>query len=383
MSLSRKSYVVILAIAVVASILGLRARSSPELAPADEAEPIALTITVATVQRESWVQAITVSGAVMPWQESVIGAPLSGLRLASIDVDVGDVVGKGQVLARFDDALLRAEVNRLGALLSQAEAQALQASRDAQRAENLRASGALSEQSILASITQAAVAAAAVKSARAELHSKQVELSYTVLRASDDGVISERTATLGAVAESGESLFKLIRRQRLEWRGEVTAGQLKQIRPGQAVELQLPDQTTAAAVIRQTAPTLSGDSRLALVYADIHAGSNARAGMYAAGKIGLGTSAALVVPSSSLVVRDGRSYAFAVAREGDIGRVTTRAVKVGRRQGPFVEIVSGLDEGVDIAETGAGFLSDGDRVRIATSLARHSVLQITDAGASR
>lgn len=380
MSAPRKLYVALLALAAIAPIAGWRigAKDSEQAEASDaESEPAALTITVATVKRESWVEAVTLSGAVTPWQESVIGAPLSGLRLASIDVDVGDVVAKNQVLARFDHALLRAEVNRLDAVLAQAEAQALQATRDAQRAESLRDSGALSEQSILASLTQAEVAAATVKSARAELHAKQVELSYTVLRASDDGVISERTATLGAVVDSGEALFKLIRQQRLEWRGEASAQQLERISKGQAVELLLPDGTSASATIRQSAPTLSADSRMALVYADIHPGSNARAGMYATGKVGLTTSPALVVPSSSVVVRDGRSYAFVVARQCDTGRVTAHAVKAGRRQGPRVEIVSGLSEGMDVADSGAGFLADGDRVRIARPIGRHSTLQPT------
>jgi RND family efflux transporter MFP subunit len=365
-----KSHIAVLALALaaIAVAAGLRMGSSSQPALAMESEPVALTITVATVRRESWVQSVTVSGAVMPWQESVIGAPLSGLRLASIDVDVGDVVRKGQVLARFDAALLRADVNRLSALLSQAEAQATQARRDAQRAESLRATGALSEQSILASITQSEVAAATVKSARAALYAKQVELSYTVLRAPDDGVISERTAALGAMAETSEALFKLIRQQRLEWRGEVSAAQLKGISKGQAVELLLPDGTQATATIRQAAPTLGADSRMALIYADIDSGSNARAGMYATGTIGLAMSPALVVPSSSIVVRDGRSYAFVVDTQGDTARVSANVVKVGRRQGHLVEVISGLEEGTDIAANGAGFLSDGDRVRIARPL---------------
>ena len=341
------------------------AQTAPTHASIAEAETAALTITIATVRRESWVQAISASGSVMPWQEAVIGSQLNGLLLSSLEVDVGDVVSKGQVLARFDDTLLRADAERLSASLSRAEAEAMQASRDAARAESLRGIGALSEQSILASITQSHVAATIVKAAQAELHAKQVELSYTVLRALDDGVISERTATVGTVTETGQALFKLIRQQRLEWRGEVSAAQLGGIGKGQAVELQLPDGATATATVRLVAPTLGADSRMALVYADIHPGSHARAGMYAAGRIGLTESQALVVPSSSIVVRDGRSYAFVVERHGDTGRVNARLVDVGRREGSLVEIVSGLSEGMDVAGNGAGFLTDGDLVRIA------------------
>ena len=359
----------VLAFAATTLVTAVLTKWNPEqIAPAHastaQSEPAALTISVASVKRESWVQAVTASGAVMPWQESVIGAQLNGLLLSSIEIDVGDVVKKEQILARFDDALLRADVERLSASLSRAEAEAVQADRDAKRAESLRGIGALSEQSILASITQSQITAATVKSARAELHAKQVELSYTVLRASDDGVISERTATVGTVTESGQALFKLIRQQRLEWRGEVSASQLAGIKKGQTVALDLPDGASATASVRQVAPTLNADSRMALVYADLHPGSNARAGMYAAGRIGLTESQALVVPSSSIVVRDGRSYAFVVTRNGDMGRINAHAVNVGRREGRFVE-VSGLSEGMDVAENGAGFLADGDLVRIA------------------
>jgi hypothetical protein len=90
--------------------------------------------------------------------------------------------------------------------------------------------------------------------------------------------------------------------------------------------------------------------------------------MYATGKIELAMSPALVVPSSSLVVRDGRSYVFVLARQGDTARVRAQLVNVGRRQGHFIEIVSGVDKDVEVAESGAGFLSDGERVRIASPL---------------
>lgn len=350
-------------------------------------EPVAMTITTATVSRESWVEEVTASGSILPWQESVIGAQIDGLRLAGLSADVGDVVKKGQVLARFDDALLRAEVDRLRAALSQAMALAAQARLDAQRAVQLQPSGALSGQAALSAVTQADVTEAAAASARAELHAKEVELSYAVLRSPDDGIISERLATVGTVLKVGEALFRLIRQQRLEWHGEVSAKQLKDISKGQVVVLQLPDGTAAMATVRQAAPTLGADSRMGLVYADLQQGSNARAGMYASGKIGFGRSSALVVPSASVVVRDGRSYAFVVDHQGDTGRVGARPVGVRRRQGRSVEIVAGdLSEGVDVAVDGAGFLSDGDLVRIVPPAASRSVpVQAIDAidGAGR
>ncbi|MBN6150014.1 efflux RND transporter periplasmic adaptor subunit [Xanthomonas sp. AmX2] len=362
--------------AVLASIVVAQPGPQPPVPhadPAADAAPMAMTITTARAAYQSWRETLRASGAIVPWQESALGAPLGGLRVASVDAQVGDRVRRGQVLARFDDALLQAEAHRLQAALAQAQAQAAQAARDAERAVKLRASGALSEQSILQSLTQAESAAAAVRSAQASLRAKQVEIAYAVLRAPDDGVISERTATLGAVPEQGQPLFRLIRQQRLEWRGEVGARQIAQILPGREVVLALPDGSRAVATVRQAAPTLGTDSRMGLVYADLRPGSGARAGMYVEGEIAQATSAALVVPAAAVVIRDGRSFVFEISAQGGTGKASARAVTVGRRQGRSVEIVSGLREGAHVAELGAGFLADGDRVRIGTNAVASAV----------
>lgn len=370
----RQTGTVLLVLVVVVLVLIVLARRQPPagpeasgsamIAPGSPPAPVAMTVTAAVVTRQSWEDTITATGSVLPWQEAVVGAPLSGLRLSSLEADVGDQVKRGEVLARFDDALLRAEVARLHGDLAQAQAQATAARRDAARAERLRDSGAMSEQSILAALTKSEVAAAAVVAARAAVEAKQVELSHTLLRSPDDGVISARTATLGAVPASGEPLFRLIRQDRLEWRGEVTARQLGDAAVGQRVELSLPDGTVATATVRQVAPSVEIDSRMALIYADVDPGSTARSGMYASGRITRGTRSAVVVPAESVLVRDGRNRVFLLAADGDTGEVKATRVEVGRRQSGLVEIIDGVAPGTRIVEGGAAFLADGDRVRV-------------------
>ena len=73
-----------------------------------------------------------------------------------------------------------------------------------------------------------------VAAAEARLASKRLQLTYATVVAPDAGVVSARTATLGAVASVGQELFRLIRGNRLEWRAEVTASELARIRPGMA-----------------------------------------------------------------------------------------------------------------------------------------------------
>lgn len=341
-----------------------RGRAAEAATVADAAPLGMLSITTAKARQVQWQEQVLASGAIVPWQEASLASPLSGLRVASVEADVGDLVSKGQVLARLDDAVLRADVQRLRAALAQALALHAQARRDSERAVALRASKFLSEQAILQATTREDTAAADVRVAQAALAAKQIDLANTVLRAPDAGVISARTATPGGVPQEGEALFTLIRQQRLEWRGEVTAAQLSTIARSQTVRLALPDGTYAEALVRQSSPALGTDSRLGLVYADIRSGSTARAGMYVEGRIGGETTPAVTLPAASVVVRDGRSCVFVLQALGARNKVVLRQVAVRRRQGALVEIVAGVSAGDVVAYEGAAFLADGDQVRI-------------------
>jgi RND family efflux transporter MFP subunit len=325
-------------------------RAQPASPPQAAVPAPALTVSTATPQRSVWSATLAASGAVAPWQEASIGAQIGGYQLIDVRVNVGDHVKKGQLLAKFDPALLLADQAQLQANFDQVEA-------NRKRAETLGSGGVLSAQDLLQARTLA-------KTAAAQLASKQLQLRYTEVPAPDDGTISSRTATLGAVASVGQELFRLIRQDRLEWRGELTARQLAQIQPGQEVMLTLPDGTVATARVRQTAPALDSQSRLGVVYADITPGKYARAGMYADGRVVLRESPALTVPAESVVIRDGRSYVATVTEVAGVPRVRMQAVTVGRRQGGDAEITQGINDDDQVIMQGAGFLNDGDVVRL-------------------
>src|SRR3546814_15392851 len=86
--------------------------------------------------------------------------------------------------------------------------------------------------------------------------------------------------------------------------------------------------------------------------------------MYAHGRIEMAEKPAIIVPAQSVVIRDGRNYVLKIARP-EATRVSLQAVTIGRRRGDEVEIVSGLAEGARVVVQGAGFLNDGDVVRLA------------------
>jgi RND family efflux transporter MFP subunit len=323
-----------------------------------------LSVHTVVARSQQWPATIEASGNIVPWEEMIVGAQVDGQPLVELRANVGDRVTSGEVLARFDTAMLRAEVRRLRAEVAQAEAEVTQANAERDRAVQLVDSGAVSRQDVLQRVTAAHVAAARLSASRAQLSARELDVRRADVIAPDDGTVSARNALAGMVGTAGLELFRIIRRDRLEWRGELAALQLARVRIGQMVLLSLPNGTKAHARIRQLAPAMNMQTRLATVYADIEPGDAAHAGTYVSGRIFLGESAALVVPASSLVVRDGYSLAFKVSFEGPEARVAQQAVEVGRRIGAAVEILSGLREGDRVVGQGAGFLEDGDRVRV-------------------
>ena len=197
----------------------------------------ALTVTTTQPQRTSVPQRLSANGNVAAWQEASVGAESNGLRLTAVNVNVGDVVKAGQVLATFAADTVQADVAQARASVMEAEANAAEAAANAERARGLQASGALSQQQIQQYTTAEQTAKARVEAARAQLNAQQLRLKHTQVLAPDSGVISARTATVGAVVGSGTELFRMVRKGRLEWRAEVTQAELARIRPGAKVQV--------------------------------------------------------------------------------------------------------------------------------------------------
>ncbi len=324
----------------------------------------ALTVTSATVQSRDWPQVIEANGSIAAWQEASVGTVVGGLRVSDVLVDVGDVVVRGQALVRFDLDTVRAAQAALQADLSQARAAAARADAEFARAQELHDGGAVSEQDLLQAKTQAATTHAQVAAAEAHLEAQDLQLKQAVIVAPDAGVIASRSVGLGAVEPAGQELFRLIRRNRLQWQGEVTAAQVSSVHAGQLVRIVLPDGSSATGHVSRIAPSMNAQTRLGAVFADIDTGSSARAGMFAAAHIELPSSPARVVPAVSVLVRDGRDVVAAIETGRDGPVVSIRRVTVGRRLGNEVEITEGLNSGARVVARGANFLDEGDLVNL-------------------
>ncbi|HVZ47093.1 MAG TPA: efflux RND transporter periplasmic adaptor subunit [Ramlibacter sp.] len=327
----------------------------------------ALTVTTTTPEHTMLSVTLEANGNLAAWQEASVGADTNGLRIAEVRVNVGDRVHRGQVLATFSADTVRAELSQARASLVEAEANAADAAGNAQRARSLQTTGALSQSQINQYLTAEKTAQARVQAARAAFEAQQVRLAQATVRSPDDGIISSRTATVGSVVNSGTELFRLIRKGRLEWRAEVTSAELGKLTTGTRAIVTAASGARLEGRVRTIGPTVDPANRIALVYVDVlplpgPAAGSARAGMFAHGEFDLGSVPALTVPQQSVAVREGFSYVFRVNPDH---RVTQVKVQIGRIAGDRLEVTSGLAADARIAATGAGFLNDGDVVRIA------------------
>ena len=351
-----------LIVTAVVPVQAARAADAPKAANAPRA---ALTVTVVQPRMSSLPLRINANGNVSAWQEASIGTESNGLRLQNVLVNVGDVVKRNQVLATFASQTVLAEAAQARAVLAEAEATLAEAAANAQRARELQTSGALSTQQISQYVTAERTAQARLEAQGAMSKMVQLRLAQTKVLAPDNGVISARSATVGAVLPAGQELFRMIRQGRLEWRAEVASSELAMLRPGMSV-LVTPASAEADAPaikgrVRVVAPMVDPQSRNGLVYVDLVEPGTARAGMYARGEFDIGMAQGLTLPQTALQLRDGFSY---VLRVGSDSKVTETKVKTGRRTGDRVEISAGLDATTRVVASGGGFLADGDTVRV-------------------
>ncbi|MBU0782565.1 MAG: efflux RND transporter periplasmic adaptor subunit [Gammaproteobacteria bacterium] len=322
-----------------------------------------LSVELVAVEQKTMPVKLAVNGSLAAWQEAIIGSQLSGVRIDSLRVEVGDTVKKGQTLAVFDQETVKADLAQARAGVAEAQALYDQANLNADMIRNITDQGAVSAQERNQTIAAEKSAQARLMSAKALQTQQEIRLRNTTVTALDDGVISSRSATLGAVPNPGQELFRLVRQQRLEWQAEVTDSELGRIKEGMLVTVFNGSQAFKGNV-RTISPLINAQSRSGMVYVDV---ANAYAkglkpGMYLRGEFDLGEQVATVIPQTSVIERDGFTYAFTLDEK--TSQVQRIKLQVNKAQGDYIEVLDGLKPGQKVVKSGVAFLAHGDFVKV-------------------
>lgn len=341
------------------ALLALAACSKPKEPP--RGPQASQTVTVQAVSLVNVARQVTASGDIVAWNEVVVGAETGGLTAIQVLVDEGAWVRQGQPLVRMNDDLLRAQVRQQEAGLAAARATLAQADAALARARELRERGYLAQAGLDGAVASQATAAAQMAAAEAALSEIRTRLGQTVVRAPVSGLVASRRVVQGQIVAPGTELFRIVRDGRLELNAEIAETQLAQVRAGMPATI-LSDQLGAVrGAVRIVTAQVDVQKRVGVARIALSSPGGFRPGMFARGVIDVGAQPAVTAPSEAVVYRDDKPGVFLL---GPQSVVRFRSIMIGSRTRDVVEVAQGLAAGETIVVKGAGFLADGDRVRV-------------------
>jgi HlyD family secretion protein len=383
----RPTHILILvaALGLALPTAALRAEETAAAAPAAQTLP---AITVSEVMMRNLADKVITSGLVAAVEEVQVAPLIEGQPLEKLLVDVGDMVTEGQVLAVLSKSTLelqeteafaslaaaRAGIAQGEAQLVEAQATEAEAKRVADRTAKLREQGSAPQAQVentAAAATSATarvtVAKEGLEAARAQLalaearlDNIRLQLSRTEVKAPVAGKIIARNAKLGAVATAaGEPMFVIVRDGELELRADVAEADVRRLAEDQPARLRavgMDDVLTGH--LRLVEPTINPTTRLGRARIAIDDEAALRAGMFVEAEITVAERDGLAVPLTALAAStDGMSVLRVV--DGLVERVP---VKIGIRQGAYVEILDGLSAGDQVVTKAGAFVRAGDRI---------------------
>jgi HlyD family secretion protein len=377
--------------ALIARIAPDRTASCPAPSAAAVDQPRVIeppAVTVAPATKREFVDRLFASGTLVAREEAQVAARIDGLAIVELDAEDGDHVKAGQVLARLDrsqlDALVAqndaatrradAAIDQAKSLIAQSQAQVQFSNADFDRARKLEAgvmaASTVEQREMAMKTAQAQLAAAQFalgvaeadrKSRDAERQELLVRIDRTEVKAPVSGVVSRRSAKLGADASvSGEPLFRIIEDGAVDLEADVPEQSLARLAAGMPAELKLPGvERPVLGRVRLVNQEVDKASRTGKVRIALEDVSRAHIGAFASGQVELARREGVGVPAAALE-RDGDAARLDVVRDG---KVEARQVKAGISDGGWVEIETGVTEGESVVARAAAFLRPGDRVR--------------------
>jgi RND family efflux transporter MFP subunit len=302
------------------------------------------SVRIQTIQSKSQVVTEDVVGTVRAKLRATLEAKLSG-RIDQMSVVLGQQVKSGQLVAR----LHAAEIN---ARLEQAEAASVQAERDWKRVSSLFEQQAVTRAERDAAESRHRLAKGAVAEAKAMM-------SYVEVVAPFDGVVTRKWADVGDLAAPGKPLISIEDPTALQLEADVPQTLAAQIRRDARLSVRVDGVTGEInGTVSEIAPSADSSSRTIQVRVDLPAQPGLSSGQFARLRIPVGETQSLRVPASAVAQRGQLEIVFTIANQ----HAQMRLVKIGKRDGDEVEVLSGLHSGESIVTHGAAQLTDGQPV---------------------
>ena len=351
--------------AILSLTLALAACGGEEKAKEAEAKAGATgssqTVTVAAATLRNLPRTVTASGTISAWEEVPVGAETGGLTATAVYVDEGRYVRQGQPLVQLNDALLRAQLRQQQAAVQSAEANAARDQAALDRAQELKERGFLSQASLDTALANKRSSDANAAAARAALSETRTRLAQATIRAPVSGLVISRNVTRGQIVSAGSELFRIVRDGRLELDAQVPETDLALVRSGQSAAVSSDQVGETTGTVRIVTPEVDPETRLGVARISLAGGGGFRPGMFARAQIDVGANPAVTVPTAAVLYRENRPGVYVLDNQS---RARFRPVVIQTRAAEWTA-VDGVQAGARVIVQGAGFLGEGDRVRVA------------------
>ncbi len=343
----------------------------------------AIPVETVTVQHKTMRDLGQFSGSLKPISSFTLAPKVAG-RLIRLLVNIGDRVVNGQLVAVLEDEVYQQQLEQANAALAVATAQVEQTRLALKAAEaNWTAIKTLFEQNystqsemdktdadLAAARARYDIALADVQKAQSQLRTAEIQLSYTQIRAVWNGggntrLVGERFVDEGNLLSVNTPILTIIDNSVVTAQIDVIEREYTRIGIGQPVEVftdAYPDEVFTGTLVR-LAPLLQDSSRQARAEIDI---PNPRGLLKPGMFVRVQTQYAIhqdvpVVPSQSIVKREGRDGVFLVEQETQTARFIP--ITVGITDGGYTEVVEPQLSG-DVVVLGQDRLQDGSQVKL-------------------
>lgn len=244
------------------------------------------------------------AGEIRAREESPLAFLVDG-RIVRRNVDVGDHVRKGDLLAVLDSDDYAARVQAARAQLAAAEAELARARADQARFAKLGAQQLVSRSTLDAQDAATTAAQGQADAARANLEVALNQAAYTRLRAPRDGMISGRTAEAGQVVEAGQPVFTIAADGAREVAIALPESRIRDFSVGQRVRVELwsAPERRLPGTIREIAPAADPQARTYAARVQLSTGSAEAVGLGQSARVYVqdhGVRAAMTVPLSAV-----------------------------------------------------------------------------------
>lgn len=323
------------------------------------------------VAKQSVTEVRSYAGISQPNNEAKLSFRVGG-NIEKIAVELGDKLKRGQVIARLDNTDYSINYNKAVMAQKNAQVQLIAAKSSYQRVENLYANNNISLSDFERSKAQYESAMAMANTADAQVEAAENQLSYTLLRAPYDGVVTAIMADENEMAGAGQPIAVFSSTSNIEVRSAVPENVIGRISRGQKVTVtfgNFPDQLFNGTVSEMSTGTDKGSTYAVIVKLTGEMG-DLLPGMTGAVNIPLmainSNLKSVIVPTDAVSHDSDGDFVYVAleSEEADIYVATRREVVTGKLTPLGYPVTEGLSEGEIVITAGINALYDGRKVTL-------------------